>query len=62
MPVKYNVVQRGNPQKRDEPKKRYVQVNSDGDVGFKELGKKISQLCSVCYGNYAGTLKIILEI
>jgi hypothetical protein len=49
MPIKYNVVQRGNPHKRNEPKKRYAQVNSDGEVSFKELGEAIIQLCSIHY-------------
>jgi predicted histone-like DNA-binding protein len=49
MPIKYNVVQRGNPHKRNEPKKLYAQVNSDGEVGFKELGEAITQLYSVHY-------------
>jgi hypothetical protein len=47
MAIKYNVVQRGNPQKRDELQKCYAQVNSDGEVSFKELGEAITQLCSV---------------
>jgi hypothetical protein len=42
MAVKYNLVQRGNPQKPDEPKKWYAQSKSDGDVSLKDLDTGIS--------------------
>jgi predicted histone-like DNA-binding protein len=56
MPIKINLVQRGNPQNRDEPKKWYAQVKSDGDVSLKELGKEISQRCTV---NYVDVLAVL---
>jgi predicted histone-like DNA-binding protein len=56
MAVKYNLVQRGNPQKPDEPKKWYAQAKSDGDISLKDLGKDISQRCTV---NYADTLAVL---
>jgi predicted histone-like DNA-binding protein len=56
MAIKYNLVQRGNPQKPDEPKKWYAQSKSDGDVSLKDLGKEITQRCTV---NYADTLAVL---
>jgi predicted histone-like DNA-binding protein len=56
MSVKYILVERGNPQKPDEPKKLYAQTKSDGDINLKALGKEISQRCTV---NYADTLAVL---
>jgi predicted histone-like DNA-binding protein len=56
MSVKYILVERGNPQKPDEPKKLYAQAKSDGDINLKALGKEISQRCTV---NYADTLAVL---
>ncbi|MDR2027370.1 MAG: DNA-binding protein, partial [Prevotellaceae bacterium] len=56
MAVKYILVERGNPQKPEEPKKVYAQAKSDGDIDIKALGKEITQRCTV---NYADTLAVI---
>ncbi|MDR2286375.1 MAG: HU family DNA-binding protein [Prevotellaceae bacterium] len=56
MAIKYNLVQRSNLQKPDEPKKWYAQSKSDGDVSLKDLGKEITQRCTV---NYADTLAVL---
>ncbi|MGV4553159.1 HU family DNA-binding protein, partial [Ornithobacterium rhinotracheale] len=42
MPVKYNVVERKNPQKREEPGKWYANAKADGDISLKEIAEEIS--------------------
>ncbi|MGV4511791.1 HU family DNA-binding protein, partial [Ornithobacterium rhinotracheale] len=42
MPVKYNVVERKNPQKREEPSKWYANAKADGDISLKEIAEEIS--------------------
>jgi predicted histone-like DNA-binding protein len=56
MAIHYVLVERGNPQKPEEPKKVYAQAKSDGDISLKELGKEITQRCTV---NYADTLAVL---
>jgi predicted histone-like DNA-binding protein len=59
MAVKYVLVERGNPQKPDDPKKWYAQAKSDGDVSLKELGKEITQRCTVNYANVLAVLEAL---
>jgi hypothetical protein len=54
MAVKYVLVQKGNPQKPEEPKKWYTQAKSDGDVRLKALEKEITQRCTVNYAMSSG--------
>jgi predicted histone-like DNA-binding protein len=56
MAIRFRLVQRGNPQKQDEPKKWYAQAKSDGEINLKQLGKEITQRCTV---NYADTLAVL---
>ncbi|MDY3316930.1 HU family DNA-binding protein [Riemerella anatipestifer] len=42
MPIKYNVIERVNPSKRDE-KKWYANAKADGEITFKALSKEIAQ-------------------
>jgi predicted histone-like DNA-binding protein len=62
MAVKYNVVQRGNPQKPEEPKKWYAQAKSDGDVDLKALGKEITQRCTVNYADVLAVLEALSQV
>jgi predicted histone-like DNA-binding protein len=56
MAIKYVLVLKGNPRNPNEPKKWYAQPKSDGDINLKELGKEISQRCTV---NYADVLAVL---
>lgn len=47
MAVKYNLVERGNPQKPTDPKKFYAQAIADGEVTQKDLGDQIEELTSL---------------
>ena len=42
MPVKYNVVERKNPNDPTVPAKFYASAKADGDVNLKSLAKEIS--------------------
>jgi len=47
MSVKYSLVQRANPQKRQDPKKWYAQAESTGEITSKELGKSIEEMTAL---------------
>lgn len=56
MSVKYVLVARPNPMKRDAPKKYYAQSKSAGDVNLKQISRDISLRCTV---NSADILAVI---
>jgi predicted histone-like DNA-binding protein len=56
MAVKYVLIERGNPQKPEEPKKWYASAKSTGEVTLKSLGKEVTQRCTV---NHADTLAVL---
>ncbi|WP_018676563.1 HU family DNA-binding protein [Riemerella columbina] len=43
MPVKYTIVQRGNPSNPSEPKKFYASPKADGEVSFEDLSAEIAE-------------------
>ncbi|MDY3319165.1 HU family DNA-binding protein [Riemerella anatipestifer] len=43
MPVKFTVIQKGNPSKPEEPKKFYASAKASGEVTFRSLSKEIAQ-------------------
>ena len=43
MSVTYNLVQRGNPAKKEEPKKFYAQAKKRSELTFRQLAKEISE-------------------
>lgn len=47
MAVKYSVVARKNPLKPNEAPKYYAQVQSSGDVDFKEMTRAVADRCTV---------------
>lgn len=42
MPIKFNIIQKTNPSKPEEPKKYYATAKADGEVTFRSLSKEIS--------------------
>lgn len=42
MPVKYNLSQKKNPQKPEEPAKFYANAKADGEITLKSLSQEIS--------------------
>ncbi|MDR1582567.1 MAG: hypothetical protein LBS55_04790 [Prevotellaceae bacterium] len=47
MSIKYNVSERGNPLRPQEPKKWYANAKSTGDTTLKALGKEIAQRSTI---------------
>ena len=43
MAIKYKLVELGNPQKPQEPKKWYARAKSSGEFTFRRLSKEISE-------------------
>jgi predicted histone-like DNA-binding protein len=43
MSIKYNVSERANPLKPEEPKKWYANARSSGDFTFRKLSKEIAE-------------------
>ena len=43
MAVTYKLVEKGNPQKPDEPKKFYAQAKSRSELTFRQLAKEIAE-------------------
>ncbi len=62
MSVKYNVVQRGNPQKPDEPKKFYAQAIGDGEVTQKDISKEIEEMTALSEPDVASALSAFRKI
>jgi predicted histone-like DNA-binding protein len=62
MAAKYVLIERSNPRNPDEPKKWYAQIKSDGDVSLKELGKEISQRCTINYADVLAALEALNQI
>ena len=47
MAVKYSVVARKNPLKKDEPAKYYAQVQSSGEDDFRSMTRAVADRCTV---------------
>ncbi|UAK42814.1 HU family DNA-binding protein [Bacteroides nordii] len=47
MPVKYSVIPRKNPLKKDEPAKFYAQIQSNGEEDFKSMTRAVADRCTV---------------
>jgi predicted histone-like DNA-binding protein len=62
MAIKYNLNEKGNPQDPGAPKKWYAQAKSDGDISLKELGKDISERCTVNYADTLAVLEALLQV
>jgi predicted histone-like DNA-binding protein len=62
MSVKYNIVERGNPSKPEEPKKFYPSIKASGRVTTRELVETASEMCSLTASDLMGAIEIILSI
>ena len=61
MSIKYNVVERGNPQDREAPKKFYPSIQASGRMSLHQLSKRISQMCTVSSLDTLAVLEVIPE-
>ena len=62
MPVKFNVVERGNPAKAEAPKKFYPSIQSGGRMTLRELAKQISTISTVSSTDTMAVLEALLTI
>jgi predicted histone-like DNA-binding protein len=62
MTVKYNVVERGNPQNLEAPKKFYPSIQSSGRMSLRQLSKRISQMCTVSSPDTMAVLESMLTV
>jgi predicted histone-like DNA-binding protein len=62
MSVKYNLVERGNPQKPDDPKKFYAQAIGDGEVSQRDLSKEIEEMTALSEPDVVAALSAFRKI
>ncbi|WP_406649381.1 HU family DNA-binding protein [Ornithobacterium rhinotracheale] len=60
MSIKYNVIQRRNPSKPEEPQKYYAVVASDGEMDIAQLVKQIEKFSALSEADIRGVI-IALE-
>jgi len=57
MPIKFNVVPKKNPQKRDEPAKYYANIVGDGKTTLADLAKYASTMSTVSKADILAVLE-----
>lgn len=62
MSVKFNVVERGNPQAPEAPKKFYPSIQSSGRKTLRQLSKRISQMSTVSSADTLAVLESMLTV
>ena len=61
MPVKIKVVQKINPQKRNEPAKWYPQAIGDGETTLNDLATYASSVSTVSKGDILAVLETVFD-
>lgn len=61
MSIKFSVVQRANPQKRDEPAKYYANIVGDGKTTLSDLAKHASTMSTVSKADILAVLESTFE-
>jgi predicted histone-like DNA-binding protein len=59
MSIKFNVVQRANPQKRDEPAKYYANIIGDGKTTLEDLAKYAAEMSTVSKADIVAVMESI---
>jgi predicted histone-like DNA-binding protein len=62
MSVKYNIVERGNPGKPEEPKKFYPSIQSSGRLTLRELAEQASDRSTLTAADIMAALESFLAI
>jgi predicted histone-like DNA-binding protein len=62
MSVKYNLVERGNPQKPTDPKKFYAQGIADGEATQKDISKEIEEMTALSEPDVAAALSAFRKV
>jgi len=59
MSIKFNVVQRANPQKRDEPGKYYANIVGDGKTTLEDLARYAAEMYTVSKADIVAVMESI---
>lgn len=62
MSVKYSIIQRKNPLKKDDPAKFYAQIQSNGEEDFKSMTRAIADRCTVTGSDAKAVLDAFMTI
>ncbi|MBN1453660.1 MAG: HU family DNA-binding protein [Anaerolineales bacterium] len=62
MTIKFNIVERPNPQDREAPKKFYPSVQASGRKTLRQLSKRITQMCTVTGPDTLAVIESFLTI
>ena len=62
MTIKYNIVERPNPQDREAPRKFYPSIQSSGRMDLRKLSKRITQMCTVTGPDTLAVIESFLTI
>jgi len=62
MSVKYNVVERGNPSKPEEPKKFYPSIQSSGRLTLRELAEEAADRSTLTTADILAAVESFLAI
>ena len=62
MPVKYNIVERGNPTNPTAPKKFYASIQSSGRVTTRELAERAAQMSTLTTVDMMAAIESFLAI
>ncbi|MPT33341.1 MAG: DNA-binding protein, partial [Chryseobacterium sp.] len=57
MPIKFNVIPKKNPQKRDEPAKYYANIVGDGKTTLNDLAKHAGAMSTVSKADILAVLE-----
>src|SRR5215208_200270 len=62
MPVKYNIVERGNPSNREAPRKFYPSIQSSGRVTTREMAEMASERSTLSTVDMMAAIESFLTI
>jgi predicted histone-like DNA-binding protein len=62
MAVKYKVIKKINPLKKDDPKKSYATIASEGEITLKQISKRIAAMSTVNSGDILAVLDLLVQI
>ena len=62
MSIQFNVIEKKNPQKRNQPAKYYAVAQSSGEVNFRQLAKEIAEITTVSTPDAIAALESLVMI
>ncbi|MDI9364418.1 MAG: HU family DNA-binding protein [Flavobacterium sp.] len=62
MAVKYKVIKKINPLKKDDPKKSYATIASEGEITLKQISKRIAAMSTVNSGDVLAVLDLLVQV